>query len=156
MYTKIISLSLLLSSSTPQIPDSAIAQYPCWGILRENAEGFVYVDVDDNYIHELIHFIEGNGYEEPPYFGRSDLVGAHITVVHANEGRPGKIAEEGQVIHFTPLECRIIQPPNWEAIENVYLIEVVAPELDAIRAKYGLPKFEFGYHITVGVKPKLL
>lgn len=156
--SKIISLATLSSPlllNVPQIPDSAIAQYPCWGVLRENADGFVYVDIDDNYIHELIHFIEGEGYQEPPYFGQPELVGAHISVMYSNEERMGPIAEEGQIIHFTPLECRVIQPPNWEAIEDVFLIEVYAPELDLIRAKYGLPEFAFGYHITVGVKPKL-
>lgn len=157
--SKIISLAVLsspfiLSPFTPQIPDSAIAEYPSWGILRENTDGFIYVDVDDNYIHELIHFIEGEGYQEPPYFGGSELVGAHISVVYANEERMGSLAEEGQIIHFTPRECRVVHPPHWNGVEDVYLIEVDAPELDLIRAKYGLPKVEFGYHITIGIKPK--
>jgi hypothetical protein len=127
-----------------------------WGILRENEAGFVYVDIDDSYIHELIHIIEGSGYEKPPYFGEPNLVGAHITVIYATEERKGKIVELGKIIHFTPIACTIIQPANWEGIEGACIIEVEAPELDQIRAKYGLPKFEFGYHITIGVKKKVI
>lgn len=129
-------------------------QHAYWGVLRENEEGFVYLDIDDNYIHQLIHYIKGSGYEKPPYFGEPHLVGAHISVIYAAEEKKGEIAEEGKVIYFTPLECKIVQPPNWEGIEGACIIEVDAPELDKIRAKYGLPKFEFGYHITIGVKKK--
>ena len=153
IFALAINASPLAFGAIPQIPESAIAQYPCWGTLRESEDGFVYLDIDDNYIHQLIHFIEDDGYQEPPYFGQTELVGAHISVAYAKEERVGKIAEEGRVIHFTPIECKIVQPPNWEGIEGVYIIEVDAPELDLIRAKYGLPKFEFGYHITIGVKP---
>lgn len=153
IFALAITVSPLAVSATAQIPESAIAQYPCWGTLRESADGFVYLDIDDNYIHQLIHFIEDDGYEEPPYFGQPELVGAHISVVYAKEERVGKIAEEGRVIHFTPLSCRTVQPPNWEGIDRVYMIEVDAPELDLIRANLGLPKFAFGYHITVGIKP---
>lgn len=32
-------------------------------------------------------------------------------------------------------------------------VVVEAPELDAIRQKYGLPKTKYAYHITIGIKP---
>jgi hypothetical protein len=154
--SKILAFAVITSplalNSIPHIPESAIAQYPCWGILRESENGFVYLDLDDAYIHELIHFIEDDGFEEPPYFGKPGLIGAHISVVYPNEERSEGTIELGQMIQFTPLECKIIHPLKWEGVEEVYLIEVDAPELDLIRAKYGLPKAEFGYHITVGVK----
>ncbi len=136
----------------PQIPDSAIAQLPSFGTLCEDENGFVYIDLDDRYIHELIHFIETVGFEEPPYFGEPGLVGAHISVIYANEPRKGEIEECGKVISFTPLQCKIVHPLNWDGIEKVFLIEVDAPELDLIREKYGLPKNQFGFHITIGVK----
>jgi len=140
----------------PQIPDTAIAQYPCFGVLKENADGFVYLDVDDDFIHELVHFIEPDGFVEPPYFGKTELVGAHISVMYVGEERMGNIAECGQVFSFTPLECKIVQPPRWDGVESAFLIEVSSPELDQLREKYGLEKYEFGFHITVGIKPKIL
>ena len=156
--TSIRRMQYLLASAPrleiPQIPDSAIAQFPYCGVLKEDDNGFVYLDVDDDYIHELIHFIDSEGFEEPPYFGKPELVGAHISVIYAADAREMNIEECGRVFHFTPLECKIVQPPNWSDIESVYLIEVDGPELDLLRAKYGLPKNEFGFHITIGVKPK--
>jgi hypothetical protein len=129
---------------------------PHSGVLG-NSEGFVYVKVDDQYIHKLVTFIQEEGFEEPPYFGRPGLVGAHISVVYAEEMKRykvGEIQEYGETIHFTPKACKVVHPPNWPGREGVYVIVVEAPELERIREKYGLPKQEFAFHITIGVKSK--
>ena len=44
---------------------------------------------------------------------------------------------------LTKIDSNIILPAKLDA-----------PELDLIRAKYGLREPEFGYHITIGIKPK--
>ncbi len=127
------------------------------GVLKDS-DGFVYVDVDDAYIHKLITFIQDQGFEEPPYFGRPDLVGAHVTVIYRDEMKKygiGKIQECGETICFVPKDCQIVQPPKWQRIEEVYLVAVEAPKLDRIREKYGLPKRKYEFHITIGVKPKM-
>lgn len=132
-------------------------QLPHWGILK-NSDGFIYVDLDDGYIHKLTPFIQQQGFEEPPYFGSPDLVGAHISVVYPDElTKYGikEISELGEKIHFSLTGCNVVHPPNWEEIEEVYFIAVDAPELDEIRQKYGLPKRRYEFHITIGVKPKL-
>lgn len=121
------------------------------GILK-NEGGFVFVDVDDNYIHELIKFIEKEGFVKPPYFGDC-LVGAHITVIYPEEMTEQPIEEIGQTIHFTLRECQVIRPHKMEGIEEVYFIVVEAPELDVLRQKYHLPRRQYDFHITVGVKP---
>lgn len=126
------------------------------GTLR-NANGFVYVDVDDAYVHELIQFIQKEGFEEPPYFDGPGLVGAHITVVYPEEMKKygvKSIEECGTSIYFTPRTCQIVHPPRWQEIDEVYFIVVDAPQLDNLRKKYGLPKREYDFHITIGVKPK--
>lgn len=125
------------------------------GVLRKSGD-FVYVDVDDDYIDELIGLIEG--FEEPPYFGREDLVGAHISVIYRDEVKKyqiGSIEECGQLIDFVPKECLVVRPPHWKEMDEVYVIVVEAPELERIRMKYGLPKGKYPFHITVGVKPKM-
>jgi hypothetical protein len=129
---------------------------PCCGKLKSES-GFVYVNVDDRYIHDLIPFLEDLGFEKPPYFGREDLVGAHITVIYPKEMQEyalSAIEEVGKSIAFTPLYCKIVSPPTWKEIDLVYLIVVEAKELDDIRIKYGLPKQKYDYHITIGVKAK--
>lgn len=142
--------------SCPSILNYIEKNLPHSGILK-NAEGFVYVDVDDAYIHKLIAFIENDGFEEPPYFGNSHLVGAHITVIYPEEMKKynvPRIQESGDIIYFVPKECKVAHPPKWRKIEEVYFIVVEAPELDRIRAEYGLPKHQYEFHITIGVKPK--
>jgi len=125
---------------------------PHYGILR-NSEGFVYVDLDDAYIHKLIRFIKKDGFEEPPYFGNDGLVGAHISVIYPGElNQVSAIEECGEIVYFSPESCKIVQPPHWKAGEEVYFVVVEVPKLDSIREKYGLPKREYDFHITIGVK----
>ena len=126
---------------------------PC-GILKDSS-GFIYVDIDDAYIHELIPFIQKAGFVEPPYFGSEELVGAHITVVYPDEVKKyeiGVMEECGKTIYFTPKACQIVNPPKWK--DQIYLMVVEAPELDRIRKKYGLPKREYAFHITIGIRCK--
>lgn len=128
------------------------------GVLKSE-DGFLYVDIDDAYIHKLITFLEEEGFQEPPYFGKPGLVGAHISVAYYDEARElglGEIEECGQLIVFTPKKCQVVHPPKWKETESLYIITVEAPELDRIRKKYGLPRREHEFHITVGIKPKVL
>lgn len=121
------------------------------------SSGFAYVEVDDEYIFSLLPFIEKVGFIAPPYFGREDLVGAHVTVIYPHEVIEygiQEIPECGQVISFTPKDCMVVHPPRMQDVDEVYFIVVEAPELDAIREKYGLPKRQYEFHITIGVKPK--
>ncbi|MBS0629421.1 MAG: hypothetical protein JSS30_04250 [Verrucomicrobia bacterium] len=124
------------------------------GVLKKSGT-FVYVDVDDAYIHQLIPFIEHEGFEEPPYFDKPYSAGAHISVIYSDENFSAEEIEEyGQEISFTLKECQIVHPPKWAEIEKVYFIVVEAPELDQLREKYGLTKREYPFHITIGVKPR--
>ena len=127
------------------------------GILK-SSDGFLYVDIDDAYIHKLISFIHEEGFKEPPYFGKPGLVGAHISVIYYDEANNyglGEVEECGKLIIFTPKQCQVVHPPKWKETESLYLITVEAPELDRIRKKYGLPRREYEFHITVGIKPKM-
>lgn len=134
--------------SCSKLIEYAEHQLPHWGVLK-NSDGFVYVDLDDDYIHQLVGLIDG--YEEPPYFEGMYTAGAHISVIYPNE-KVGEIEECGQMIPFTIKDCQVVHPPRWKEIDEVYFIVVEAPELDALRMKYGLPKREYEFHITIGIK----
>lgn len=123
------------------------------GVLTHSA-GFMYVKIDDSYIYDLVNLIRKEGFEEPPYFGEG--VGAHITVIYPDEmeGIQG-IEECGKLIDFTPQGCQVVHPPRLP-VDQVYFITVDAPDLDALREKYGLPRRQYDYHITIGVKPLAL
>jgi hypothetical protein len=129
---------------------------PQSGVLKIS-DGLIYVAVDEGYIHKLVGFIQKDGFEEPPYFGNSGLVGAHITVVTPDECKAygiGTVQECGKMICFTPKTCQVVHPPRLLEIDEVYLVTVEAPELDLIREKVGLPKREYDFHITVGFKKR--
>lgn len=133
------------------------SELPQSGQLKKQGN-FVYVDVDNRYIHDLVPLIVEEGFEEPPYFGYTDLVGAHITVIDAAEVKRfgiDAIVECGETVDFIPVGCKVVHPPRWDTVDAVYLIVVQAPRLDLIRSKYGLPPREHDYHITIGVKPKI-
>jgi hypothetical protein len=126
------------------------------GELKQDDRGFVYVDLDDQYVYKLNEFIKDQGFEIPPYFG-PNMYGAHISVVYSKESEKyqlGEIAEVGSTIYFRPVGCKTVPPGSWADVEEVYVITVDAPILDKIRKKYGLPKSTYDFHITIGVKYK--
>ena len=47
-------------------------QFSHQGVLRHR-DGFVYVDIDDEYVHRLSQLIATEAFEAPPYFGHSSL-----------------------------------------------------------------------------------
>lgn len=142
-----------IAASCETILEYSQTHLPLTGELK-TLDGFVYVDLDDNYIHTLVDFIRDQGFQEPPYFGEK-LIGAHITVFYPSELK-NQISEEcGVAVSFTLRECQIVHPPCWQDVEEVYLIVVDAPLLDHIREKYGLPKRQYDFHITIGIKTKV-
>lgn len=160
----LVWLALLLSfaSCSKQPVCKKLLRYieenlPHTGVIKK-AQGFVYVDVDDDYIHKLIGYIADVGFVEPPYFQESKSAGAHITVIYPEEMEKfgiETIAELGENISFKVTDCKIVRPSGRSSFQEAYLLIVDAPALDQIRKKYGLPKRQYEFHITVGVKPKL-
>lgn len=125
------------------------------GVIRQQGN-FVYVDVDDRYVHKLLPFIKKYGYVTPPYFGKPGLVGAHISLIDASDVQKyGIVVKEiGKRVNFKIKKATVEKPPLWKTVDRVYFIEVHCPYLTKLRAKYGLPKRTHQYHITVGIKPK--
>lgn len=125
--------------------------------MKQDETGFVYVDVDDEYIYQLFPFIKKKRYELPPYFNRPLGHGAHISVIYEREAQKyciPLIEEAGAMISFKIVGCKEVIPSYSETIESAFVIEIQAPFLDRIRQKYGLPAPQHPYHITIGVKLK--
>ncbi len=164
---KFLCVALILvygncSAGTPELFEYMESQLVHSGVLKSNGE-WVYVDLDDSYIYDLIAFIESSGFETPPYFGDEGRVGAHISVVFPDELNGQEIEECGEIIAFLPKECQVVRylktvkerPAGFERVENICLISVEAPRLDEIRGKYGLSPKRYEFHITIGIKPEL-
>jgi hypothetical protein len=140
-------------ASEVEILTYAQENLPQTGILR-SSNGFVYLDIDDNYIYELIPFIESAGFETPPYFGKERLVGAHISVIFPNELENGIIEECGKEFSFQLKNCITIKPEQFKGLVEFYFLIVEAPELNRLREKYDLARSEHNFHVTIGIKKK--
>jgi len=137
--------------SCPEFLEDVRCNFPLSGILKQEPDGFTYVDLDDRYIHELIEQLPRKGFVEPDYFGPG-LIGAHITVIMPEEWTSvQKVEECGREVPFYLKECEIVHPER-EDIDEIFLITLEAPYLTALREKYGLPQSQFDFHITLGTK----
>jgi hypothetical protein len=109
------------------------------GIVKQE-NGFFYIDLNDDYIHAPQATIQGEGFDEPPYFG-DGLVGAHISLT--SESAPPL----GTEIPFSPTHCEIVtlkeETALLEGAHHLYLVVVDIP---------ALPQLQYPYHITIGVK----
>ena len=139
----------------PQPHEIAVQQTLQDAVLKCQGD-FVYLDIDDSIVHAAE--LPSNEFEEPPYFGREGLVGAHISVIYASEHPScavNQINELGKSILIQPLKYQIVNPPNWKGVESVYILTFESTELDQIREKYGLNPKEHPYHLTLGIKRAL-
>lgn len=136
--------------STREEQALSIAQHelPHQGILTQKSDGYVYVKVNNQYIHNLFPLIKQPGFFKPDSVSRPTQVGAHISVFYKNEvNRIGHISEIGRTYSFKPKGIRTVRNGSKEFI----VLEVEAPQLEKLRTHYGVsPKlFNHEFHITL-------
>lgn len=163
--TRVLFFSFLLftSSLVARVPLSESQVMECVGRLPlsgtlERSSDFLFVKIDDCFIYDVLSLIEREGFSSPPYFGEG-RVGAHISIAFPNElEKIPNIPECGSKVSFTLRSCEVIQLQSESeilaGIDELYLLVIDAPELDALREKYGLPKSKYPFHITLGAKQK--
>ncbi len=121
------------------------------GQLLVKSDGFAYLKVDDAYIHDLFPMLglEKDGFNKPPYFRSKEAPGAHISVFYKDEHI--KAAEVGQYFRFELKQIVIVKA---DKDTSYAVLQVVSPELERLREKYGLsPKLHgHEYHISLGKK----
>jgi len=154
-----LSIALLVHADRPikkdEILECVFYHLSETGTLRQDRHGFVYVDVSDEYIYKTVDYLESEGFHLPPYFCGRDGHGAHITVISAEEARRKGVViqEDGQPIFFKVKDCKIIASMR-EDVDAFCILTIEAPNLDAIRKKYGLGKYPYEYHITIGFRTR--
>ena len=134
-----------------QLNDS-LSKLPKTGLLKRNALGLTYLDIDDNYIHQIFPLIKDNEIMKPEYFG-DDLVGAHISVIYPSEETLCHAAALNQqhLFSVSGLYSGIIENKKY------YFLKVKAPSLTALRRRCGLEdklffkNYWIDLHITVGI-----
>ncbi|MBS0604602.1 MAG: hypothetical protein JSS60_06140 [Verrucomicrobia bacterium] len=157
----LLLLSSLLISATPTVIDApeilnfAEQSMPHQGPLKKTSEGFVYVKVPNDYILETLTLLKVDKAEAPAYFGQGK-VGAHITVIDADEskGRALKLPPMGTMIPFKIVNFSSVDVTNEHGSKRIYMFTVEAPELEKIRLVNGLPPKVrgFDFHITAAIQ----
>ena len=120
---------------------------PKTGTLKTTNKGFVYVDIDNNYLIEILKQLKDSNYKINRGFNN---IGANIAVISPQEVKGQRIREFGKKIAFSPLGFYTVVMD-----QNEYLMLAIdAPELVNIRTKYGLAPKPHGhtFNIILGVR----
>lgn len=137
-------------ASWQKIVEYAKANLPQEGKLVRKSDGFVYLKVDDNYIHTLFPLLglENKGFKEPPNFRTPESPGAHISVFNENEHITPE--ELGKTFHFEPIDIIVVRTSK----KSYAVMQVKSPELEQLRKKYGLdPELQnHAFHISIARK----
>lgn len=128
------------------------------GILKQKDNGYLYVDVSNDFITQSLPLIEAQGKLVPPrHYTSKKGIGAHISVMYENEQIDNEIwevKELGQEYTFTVIELRTVKLNKDKKMQKLWLIAVAAPELEKLRESYGLSSKLKGhdFHITIGTQ----
>lgn len=148
------SATALLAKTPPEIVDQPIAfehaiTITNQGVLKQKENGYVYLDVDNDFIDQIVPLIETDGQLRPLPTSKKSR-GAHISVFHEKEGIIP--FELGKTFTFTVDTIRKFTLSTRDGFKKLWVIAVISPELEDLRAKYGCkPKLQGNdFHITLG------
>ena len=132
---------------------------PRVGYITRNPTGYVFLDLDDEWIFALQEIMEKYNYEVPPYFYGGSGVGAHVTILPAVFGEKHEDSEVdvGRKIEFKVTKVGAMFPTfRWYGTEAVYMIYIESRELDEVLKGFNEPDYDGpaygGWHIVVGVR----
>ena len=139
----------------PDLIENASKLAAC-GYLHISKNNLLYLDIDDQYIHQLFPFLQIPAVNKPNYFGISKA-GAHVSVIYPEEN----ITIDAHDL-YAQHEFNIQGICSAElGLKKYYVLMVESPTLLQIRKKYGLSDllpfkgYWIGFHITIG-KHKLV
>lgn len=162
--TALLSVSLFATSFAaddyqvecqPQVIEQVI-QLPQKGTLKQKDNGYLYVEVSNDFIADALALIEAPGKIVPPrHYTSKKGIGAHISVMYENEqivNEIWEIKELGQEFTFSVMELRTVKLNKNNKMKKLWILAVAAPELEELRLSYGLtPKLKgHDFHITIG------
>ena len=153
-----------VSISRPVPGNSLILRSLCkgTGILKQNKQGLVYLDIDDRFVLSLIPYLKAFHLVRPPYFNLFCAPeGAHIPIISAREAAfhyLSQIHETGKAFSFEIERLYSVEPTLWPEVEQVWFFTLHSQELEAFRRRYFLFSNPGGhsFHIAVAVKPRII
>jgi hypothetical protein len=126
---------------------------PFAGKFMVSSNNLAYLDVDDEFIHQLFPLLGNKKIIKPNYFGVGS-VGAHITVAYPEEGIRFDKGDLNREHNFQAKD--VVAAEIGSKIYYVLLVE--SPSLLKLRRQYNLSDmlcfkgYSIGFHITVGVE----
>lgn len=123
--------------------------------LKQNEDGFVYLDIPDEYVRTLHEHCGETGTQLPPYFGPG-MAGAHVSVILSGEMEKGiKAADIGKKFNFRIVHTDTIKIEGWKGVKGVQFLAIECPELEAVRQRQGIaPRIggDHDFHITFAIQ----
>lgn len=126
-----------------------IMNLPHQGVLKQKENGFVYLDVSNEFITAVVPLLDHEGIiRQRPTSTRS--MGAHISVFHEGEGIVPQ--ELNKSFSFEVKEIRSFTLHTRDGLKKLWVIAADSPDLENLRQQYGCsPKLKgYDYHITLG------
>jgi hypothetical protein len=124
------------------------------GKLAISANNFVYLNIDDGYVHRLFPLLQQDSLiKKPDYFGEG-LAGAHISVVYPEENR---LISQENLNNEYPFKIKELVAADIDS-KKYYVLLVESSGLLQLRREIGLSDKLCSYkgylidlHITIGV-----
>lgn len=130
---------------------------PNQGILRQDSEGFVYLELPDAFITELFPLISDQECEVVPLYSLEPSP-AYIPVILPHEWAQrkglGEIKELETTFSFEITRLSSLKPKRWPGIEKAYFLSLKSPQLEAFRERCLLPSFIRGHEFHVAIAYK--
>jgi len=127
------------------------------GILKQDQDGFVYLELPDEFITDLAQLIQDRECEPVPLY-QVEPSPAHIPVILPHEWEQkkgwGAIKELQESFSFEVQCLRALKPRNWPGVDKVYFLEVKSPELEKARERLLLPPRIRGhaFHMAIAIR----
>ena len=134
---------------------------PNSGTIRAKSNGYVYLDISNEYITKIFPILILDGHLRPTD-SFSSVEGAHITVIKDHEANQDLSAIVGREIAFTVKELRTVDsyrtqdkhgnPVPSSLTGTRWVIAVESSELEELRMSLGLSPLvdRHDFHITLG------
>lgn len=157
LFSPIFAANDFHVENQPQVIEQVV-QFEQKGTLKQKDNGYLYVEVSNDFIAKVLPLIEAQGKIVPPrHYTSKHGIGAHISVMYENEqilNEIWEIDELGQEFAFTVMELRTVKLTKDHKTKKLWFLAVAAPELEKLRESYGLPSRLKGhdFHITLGMQ----
>ncbi len=127
-------------------------QLPQEGILKQKTNGFVYLDVSNEFIKNIVPLLNHSGELRTPPMAKNS-VGAHISVFHENEQITPK--ELGEKFSFQVVEIRNFTLHTRDGLKKLWVMAVHSPELEQLRQRYNCSAKLKGYDFHISLAKQM-